>query len=110
MKKTTSTAFLCALLLAGCATVKRSLLAGTATGATAGVFLGAESSPKNKKKKAAVGAAIGAALGGLAGYFIHGRLEKRDEGTRQETLLNLERFGTSWEGGRPECTPKEEAE
>ena len=72
-------AFLCIILMSSCASMKHSILTGAGTGATAGMYVGAKSVRTGKKKNAAITAAVGAALGGLAGYFTHGRLEKRDE-------------------------------
>ena len=81
-----------ALLIPGCATVKRSLVTGAVAGAAAGTVTGAAVSPTDKKRNSATGAAVGAVLGAAAAWFFHGELEKRDEKTRREVLFNLENF------------------
>ena len=86
------------LLLSGCSTMKHSLVIGGITGAAAGTVTGAVIRPTDKKENAVTGALIGGLVGLAASYFIHGGLEKRDEKTRKELLLNLNRFGV---GGVP---------
>ena len=84
----------------GCSTLKRSLVAGALAGATTGVFAGAMARPTGKKDNAAKGALVGGALGLAAGWFVHEKAQRRDERTRRELLLNLEKFGV---GGVPKA-------
>lgn len=81
------------LTASGCATMSDSLILGVATGAGAGAIIGNQNGGSGDN--VATGAAIGAAVGGLSAYLIHKGLEKRDEGLRRETLLNLEKFDVS---------------
>ena len=79
--------------LTSCSSLNRSLLLGTGTGIATGAFIGTAGSVRNKKNNAAKGALIGGLLGLGGGYFLHGKLEKRDAETRQKMLLNLDKFG-----------------
>lgn len=76
------------LSLTGCSSVRKSISLGVASGAVTGLALG-----NGNSKKAQTGLAIGAIVGGIASYFIHKGLEKRDASTRKDTLFNLEKFG-----------------
>ena len=84
---------LCTFFLLGCATANRSILMGTAAGAAAGAFIGPGFSPKNKKNNAAAGTLVGALLGMAVGGYVHDKLEKRDDRTRRQLILNLEKHG-----------------
>lgn len=84
------------LICSGCATMSDSVILGIGTGAATGAVLGTQM--RGESDKAGAGAAIGAALGGLGAYFIHKGLSNRDERTRRETLLNLEKYEVSLPG------------
>ena len=77
----------------GCATVGKSILLGTATGAMAGASSGAYWGVQNREKYALQAALWTGALGGIAGYFAHEALEKRDQKIREATLFNIDKFG-----------------
>ena len=81
------------LIFSSCSTMKKSLVTGMTSGAvigaTSGVVVG------KRKKDALAGMLIGGIVGGVASYFIHGGLEKRDKIIRKDTLLNLEKFDVS---------------
>lgn len=79
------------LLLAGCSTLKDSLVVGAGSGAIIGGIAGAQSSG-DRSENTVRGAVVGGVVGGLASYFIHGSLEKRDANVRRETLINLEHY------------------
>jgi hypothetical protein len=81
--------------LAGCSTMKESLIVGTGTGATAGAIGAFTMASRNKGQAAFQGALIGGAVGGIASYFLHKELEQRDDRTRRDTLFNLEKFNVS---------------
>lgn len=81
--------------MVSCSTIKKSFVFGTGTGAAAGA-IGASMLANNNKGQAALqGALVGGAIGGLASYFIHKGIDKRDERIRRETLFNLEKFNVS---------------
>ena len=85
------------VLAASCATLHKSMLAG----AGIGIGTGAVASMATRGVKGAVkGALFGAALGAASSYLIHGVLQKRDAKTRQQTLLNLDKFSVSAPTGR----------
>ena len=67
-----------------------SLILGIGTGSATGAVI-----TQNGLGDVGTGAAIGAVIGGLSAYFIHKNVEKREEKTRRETLLNLEKFDVS---------------
>ena len=76
-------------ILTSCSSMKKSISLGASSGMTAGLLLTNGDSSKTGQNMAA-----GLAIGGLASYFIHKSLEKRDAVTRRETLFNLDKFGT----------------
>lgn len=84
------------LICSGCATMSDSIILGIGTGAATGAALGTQL--RGESDKTGAGAAIGAVLGGLGAYFIHKGLSNRDERTRRETLLNLEKYEVSLPG------------
>ena len=65
---------------------------GTVTGATSLALISHET---KKDKGAFIGALSGAVVGGVASYFIHKGLQKRDAKIRKATLFNLDKYGTS---------------
>jgi hypothetical protein len=83
--------FIPAFLL-GCASTKKSISLGLATGGVTGAILGSTMS-KDHDKGAMTGLAIGAIIGAIASYFIDDELQKRDQDTRRDTLFNLEKHG-----------------
>jgi hypothetical protein len=83
------------LMSTGCSTMKKSLTLGISTGAVTGAMTGASLS-KNRGQGALNGALIGGVISGIASYFIHNKLEKRDQKTRRETLFNLDKFGVDY--------------
>jgi len=89
------TIFILIGLLVGCSTMRNSISVGIGSGAFAGAVSGAAFTDGNKGKAAFQGALIGGAIGGIASYFIHGSLQKRDENIRRETLFNLDKFNVS---------------
>lgn len=80
-------------LLCSCSSMKKSLSVGVVSGASMGAVSGASMSSRDKGKGALKGAAVGALIGGIASYFIHGELVKRDKQVRKETLFNLDQYG-----------------
>ena len=80
------------LLFYSCASTKKSITLGIATGAGVGGILGSTLS-KDHDKGAMTGLAIGAIIGGIASYFIDDELKNRDQETRKDTLFNLEKHG-----------------
>ncbi len=84
-----------ALILNGCASVTKSTLLGFGTGAVVGGASGALIDKQNSSQAALTTALIMGAIGGIAGYFTHDALEKRDADVRKETLFNLEKYGVS---------------
>ena len=95
-------------LVAGCATMKRSMITGTAVGTAAGATTGAAvgSATKVKDRGGVVlqSALIGGLLGLISSWFVHRKLEIRDAEVRRETLFNLEKFGVDY----PKNPPDEE--
>lgn len=88
--------YLIAVVASGCSTLNKSVMTGVGLGGTAGAVIGANTSGgKNKSKSAAIGAVTGAVISGIAGYFIHKGIEKRDEETRRKTLFNLDKYDVS---------------
>lgn len=71
--------------------MRESLILGVGTGAVVGGIVGSQGSG-NREEIAIQGAVIGGVAAGLASYFIHGALEKRDANVRRETLMNLEHY------------------
>jgi len=67
-----------------------SLILGIGTGSATGAVI-----TQNGQGDVGTGAAVGAVIGGLSAYFIHKSAENREEKTRRETLLNLEKFDVS---------------
>ncbi len=84
-----------ASLLTGCSSMKESLSFGVSTGVATGAMAGAYLH-KNRGSGAFQGALIGGAISGIATYFIHKKLKKRDQKTRRETLFNLDKFGVDY--------------
>ena len=85
------------VLAASCATLHKSVL----TGVGIGMGTGAVASMATRGGKGAVkGALFGAALGAASSYLIHGALQRRAAKTRQQTLLNLDKFSVSAPTGR----------
>ena len=82
---------LSSLSLAGCSTLRDSLVLGAGSGVVVGGILGNQSSG-NRSENTIKGAVIGGVVGGIGSYLIHGALESRDSRVRKETLLNLEKF------------------
>lgn len=83
------------VVLSSCASMRDSLLIGVGSGAVSGAVVGAASTKDTKGKSAFAGAAVGALVGGVATYFVHKGLDKRDNSTRKETLFGLEKFGVT---------------
>lgn len=81
------------LALTGCSTLNRSVMTGAVTGAGAGAIIGDQTG--NDSKTTALSAAIGAVVSGIAGYFIHKGIEKRDDKVRRDTLFNLDKNDVS---------------
>ena len=71
--------------------MRESLILGAGTGAVIGGVAGSQGSG-DRSENAIQGAVIGGVAVGLASYFIHGALEKRDANVRRETLMNLEHY------------------
>lgn len=85
--------------MVGCSTMRESLIIGAGTGAATGA-IGASSLADNNKGQAALqGALIGGAIGGIASYFLHKGMDKRDDRIRRDTLFNLEKFNVSTPSG-----------
>lgn len=82
---------LSAILSASCATLQKSVLTGSSVGAGAGIVASTVITGGGVLK----GALIGALVGGVSGHLIHRFLQKRDSDTRQQTLLNLDKFSVS---------------
>lgn len=76
--------------LCSCASMSSSLILGIGTGSVTGAVI-----TQNGQADVGTGAAVGAVIGGLSAYFIHKNVEKREEKTRRDTLLNLEKFDVS---------------
>jgi hypothetical protein len=87
-KQTLVSLFILASVTTGCSSTRKSIGLGVVTGITTGAAFHHGSLNRTVK-----GLAIGAIVGGIASYFIHQGLEKRDARTRKETLFNLEKFG-----------------
>ena len=90
-----------AVFAASCATLRelgsgKQVMRAMLAGAGIGMGTGAVASMATRGGKGAVkGALFGAALGAASSYLIHGVLQKRDAKTRQQTLLNLDKFAVS---------------
>ena len=84
--------------LLSCSTMTESISFGAGTGALTGAGASLMLSKKGGKA-ATTSAAIGAVVGGIASYFIHGSLKKRDAKIRKKTLFNLEKFDV-YQGSR----------
>lgn len=80
-----------AITIAGCASLKESLILGASSGAAVGGIAGAQA-PGDQSENTIKGAVLGGVIGGLFSYILHGSLEKRDANVRRETLMNLEHF------------------
>ena len=92
--------YLIAVVSTGCSTLNKSVMTGVGIGGAAGAVVGSNTSGgKNKSKSAAIGAVTGAVISGIAGYFIHKGIEKRDEDVRRETLFNLDKYDVSTPSG-----------
>lgn len=78
-------------VVSGCASLRDSLTLGAGTGAVIGAIAGHQRDG-DKSDKAVKGAVFGGVTFGLASYFIHNSLEKRDSRVRRDTLLNLEHY------------------
>jgi hypothetical protein len=80
------------LSLVACSTMERSVTLGIASGAALGAgldyLLEAGIRPRLR-----ISAGVGAAIGGVASYFIHDGLSKRDDNVRRDTLFNLGNHG-----------------
>lgn len=88
--------YLTIVVATGCSTLKKSVMTGVGVGGAAGAVIGANTSRgRSKSKSAALGALTGAVISGIAGYFIHKGVEKRDEETRRQTLFNLDKHDVS---------------
>jgi hypothetical protein len=83
------------LTLTSCSSMKKSVSLGLTSGAITGLAVQSSGGKNNLQ-----GAAIGAAIGGIASYFTHKGLKKRDDQTRRETLFNLDKFGV-YQGHKP---------
>ena len=83
--------------------MKRSLVAGAAAGGAVGAATGAAvgNATKVGDRSGVVlqSALIGGILGLSSSWFVHGHLGERDARTRNETLLNLEKFGAGAPSG-----------
>ncbi len=78
-------------ILAGCSTLRDSLILGAGTGALVGGVAGNQLDGDHGENTIK-GAVIGGVVGGLTSYLIHGSMESRDARVRKETLLNLEKY------------------
>lgn len=85
--------------------MKDSITLGVVSGAATGAASASMFSHTDKGEKALSGAAVGALVGGIASYFIHGSLEKRDANVRRKTLFNLENFGVTERNSNSEGSP-----
>ena len=83
--------FILSMMVSGCASTERSIALGAAAGAVGGAVNGALLFPVNKKKSVLRGALIGGVAGAALGLVTHKYLKKRDQRTRKDTLLNLQR-------------------
>ncbi len=95
MKYSIVAALVMALIGTSCSTMKESLTVGIGSGLATGASAGALLYRNNKSKYALKGALIGGAIGGIASYFIHKALGKRDSNLRTKTLLNLEKYNVN---------------
>lgn len=84
-------------LASGCSSLDKTVLMSASLGAGAGAVVGNQSG--GSSKQTAISAAIGAVVSGIAGYFIHKGIEKRDEKVRRDTLFNLDRNDVSVPNG-----------
>ena len=82
---------LIAISASSCATLQKSVV----TGSSVGVGVGVVASTVITGGGALKGALIGGVIGGVGSYLIHRILQKRDSDTRQQTLLNLDKFSVS---------------
>lgn len=82
---------LIAISASSCATLKKSVLTGSSVGAGAGIVASTVITGGGALK----GALVGALIGGVGGHLIHRFLQKRDSDTRQQTMLNLDKFSVS---------------
>lgn len=71
--------------------MRESLVLGAGSGAVMGGIVGGQS-PGDKGENTIKGAVLGGVALGLASYWIHGALERRDANVRRETLMNLEHY------------------
>ena len=85
--------------MVGCSTMRESLIVGAGTGAATGAIGASSFADRNKGQAALQGALIGGAIGGIASYFLHKGMDKRDDRVRRETLFNLEKFNVSTPSG-----------
>lgn len=85
--------------MVGCSTMRESLIVGAGTGAATGAIGASSLADRNKGQAALQGALIGGAIGGIASYFLHKGMDKRDDQVRRETLFNLEKFNVSTPSG-----------
>lgn len=85
--------------MVGCSTMRESLIVGAGTGAATGAIGASSLADHNKGQAAIQGALIGGAIGGIASYFLHKGMDKRDDRVRRETLFNLEKFNVSTPSG-----------
>lgn len=79
----------------GCATITKSTLLGIGTGATIGGASGALIAKHNPGQAVLTSALFMGVVGGIAGYFGHQELEKRDAESRHDALFNLEKYEVS---------------
>jgi hypothetical protein len=84
-----------ALLMTGCSTITKSTFLGIGTGATVGAASGALIAKHNSAQAVLTSAIFIGVVGGIAGYFGHQELEKRDYDVRHDALFNLEKYGVS---------------
>lgn len=85
--------------MVGCSTMRESLIVGAGTGAATGAIGASSFADRNKGQAALQGALIGGAIGGIASYFLHKGMDKRDDRVRRDTLFNLEKFNVSTPSG-----------
>lgn len=81
--------------VSGCASMGRSVGLGAGAGAAAGATTGALVHGEDRGKAALIGGLIGAGVGAGSSFLIHKGLESRDSSVRNETLLNLDKFGVT---------------
>ena len=84
-----------ALIMTGCSTITKSTLLGIGTGATVGGASGALIAKHNSSQAVLTSALFMGVVGGIAGYFGHQELERRDAEVRHDALFNLEKYGVS---------------